>query len=178
MATLEKERLEERVEVPEEQKAPSRRRYVWFGLLAVAVALIAAAGIVALFMGGGGGEETTEAVVAPPAAAATEPATMPEVRSEQQILADLARRGYIPMAAVDWELLKTEELVNQGLIPAQVLRPYVPPVEPLFTAEEMASIELAQAGGIPMGSVDWDRVELKRLVNRGFIPRQTLEPQD
>jgi len=71
-------------------------------------------------------------------------------------------------------LLRTEQLVNQGLVPAQTLELYRPPVEPLFTKSELLMIELAESGQIPMPAVDWEEVQLKRLVNQGLIPREAL----
>ena len=110
-----------------------------------------------------------EAAVAGPATQVVQ-----EIRSEQRILADLASRGYIPSAAVDWRLLRTEELANRGLIPAETLEPYRPAVEPLFSDSELLMMELARTGRIPRQAVDWGEVELKRLVNQGLIPREAL----
>ncbi|NIQ94041.1 MAG: hypothetical protein GWN87_07415, partial [Desulfuromonadales bacterium] len=112
MAVIEKEKVLER---PAPEVAPSKR----IGALIWALAIIALAAIVAVVvLMVTGGEETTGA------------APGPDYRSEQQILADLANQGYIPAAAVDWQLLKTERLVNQGQVPAQTLKPYSPPVQP------------------------------------------------
>ena len=94
---------------------------------------------------------------------------------DQAILAELANRGYIPSAAVDWRQLKTEELVNQGLIPAQTLEPYIAAAEPLFSESELLTMEFARSRQIPVQAVDWQAVEMKKLVNEGFIPRQALE---
>ena len=65
------------------------------------------------------------------------------------------------------------EAVSQGYVPEQALRSYYSAgVEPLFTQEELATIELAEKGLIPMESVNWEEVELKRLANKGLIPYQ------
>ena len=154
MAVIERERVHERP--APDAPAPERRigAMIW---TATVVALVALAAIVVMLVRG---DSTTQAT--------------PDLRSEQQILADLANMGYIPAAAVDYQLLMTERLANQGLVPAETLEPYYPPVEPLYSAREMLTIEQAESGQIPMASVDWDEVELKRLVNQGLIPRAAL----
>ena len=43
--------------------------------------------------------------------------------TQADLLADLAALGYIPAQAVDWQTLRTEELIAQGLVPAQTLDP-------------------------------------------------------
>lgn len=160
MAVIEKERVEERQ--ASEASAPTRRFGVVMTVLAViAVAAVAAAAILLTT----GGEEATQAVAT---------RTAPELRSEQRILADLANQGYIPSEAVDWRLHRTEQLVNQGLVPAETLEANRSPVEPLFSESELLMIELAESGQIPMQAVDWGKVELKKLVNQGLIPRDAL----
>jgi DNA-binding transcriptional regulator YdaS (Cro superfamily) len=159
MTVIEKERVAERPspEVP----APKRRLEVAMWILAViAVAAVAAA---AILLTTGGEEASTEAAPVQTA-----------FRTDQQKLADLANQGYIPAAAVDWELLRTEQLVNEGLIPAQTLEPRSSAVEPLFSAEERLMIELARTGQIPREAVDWGEVQLKKMVNEGMIPREAL----
>lgn len=156
MAVIERERVQERPA----PKAPAPQRRFGTMIWALAILAIAAVAAVAVILATGG-EDGTQAA--------------PDLRSEQQILADLANQGYIPAAAVDHKLLMTERMVNQGLVPAQALEPYAPPVEPLYTAQELSTLELAESGQIPMESVDWDEVALKRLVNQGLIPRQALE---
>jgi len=156
MAVIEKERVEERFETSE-APGPKKGSGVVVTVLAIIALAAAAATVVFVFAGG---ETATQAVQ--------------DFRSEQQILADLAHRGYIPAEAVDWRLLRTEQLVNQGRIPAQTLEPYRTPVEPLFSETELVMIELAKSGQIPREAVDWGEVELKKLVNQGLIPRQAL----
>lgn len=106
-------------------------------------------------------------------ALALEPATE-ATGTEPLTLEQLANRGLIPAAAVP-EPSVLEQLVNRGLVPAQALEPAAQPVEPLFTEEEMATMTLANQGLIPHDSVDWEDVELRRLVNRGLIPRAAVE---
>jgi hypothetical protein len=166
MAVIEKER----VEVPRYRTParPARRRTM--GIAAWLVAAVAVAALVTVGIVVATGEE---------AAPAATTATAPDLRSEQRVLADLAALGYIPAQAVDWQTLRTEQLIAQRLIPAQTLEPAgtpapVPVPEPLFSESEELLIRLATTGQIPMQSVDWREVELKRLVNQGLIPRATL----
>ncbi len=107
---------------------------------------------------------------APSAVVATEPASI--FTAEEEIMMKLAVQGYIPMEAVDWDAIHLKEAVAQGLVPEQALRPYLAPYEPIFSSEELATIELAEKGLIPMQTVDWDDVELRRLIAKGLIPRQ------
>ena len=143
---------------------------------AVLAVIVAVAAVTAFAFLTTGGEEAPQAAVSS-AGEATQAAptpVAPDLRSDQEILAELASQGYIPAAAVDWRLLETEQLVNQGLIPAQTLQPYVAPTEPLFSESELLTMELARSGQIPMQAVDWEEVEMKKLVNEGFIPREAL----
>jgi hypothetical protein len=145
-------------------------------IIAVLAVIVVAAVVAAVVVSTSGGAETSQAVSSAEAvtpAASTQAA--PDLRSDQALLAELANVGYIPSAAVDWRQLKTEELANQGLIPAQTLEPYIAPSESLFSESELLTMELAQSGQIPMQAVDWKAVEMKKLVNEGFIPRQALE---
>lgn len=156
MAVIEKERVEESFEASE---APAPKRISGKFVTALAIIALAAVAATVVFVFAGS-DTATQAV--------------PDFRSEQQILADLANRGYIPAEAADWRLLRTEQLVNQGQIPAQTLEPYRTPVQPLFSEAELVMIELAESGQIPREAVDWSEVELKKLVDQGLIPRQTL----
>ncbi len=160
MTVIEKEKVLERPapEAPVEPKTPTRIGAVIWALAVIAMAAVAA--VVVLMVTGG--EETTGA------------APGPDYRSEQQILADLANQGYIPAAAVDWQLLKTERLVEQGLVPGEALEPASGPTDPLYTPDELLMIDLANTGQIPMEAVDWDEVALKKLVNQGLLPRAAL----
>lgn len=156
MAVIERERVTERP-APE---VPARTRRFEVAMWVLVIIAVAAVVATAIMLTTAGEEATTEAV--------------PDFRSDQQKLAELANQGYIPAAAVDWELLRTERLVNQGQIPAQTLESYGSPIEPLFSADERLMIELAQTGQIPMEAVDWGDVQLKKLVNQGLIPREAL----
>jgi len=100
--------------------------------------------------------------------------TQPVFSESELLMMELARSGQIPMQAVDWTRVKTEQLVNQGLIPALTLQPYVAPTEPLFSESETLMIKLAHSGQIPMQAVDWEEVETTKLVNEGLIPREAL----
>ena len=167
MAVIEKERVEVPRRRPETPAPPARRRMT--GVAAWLIAAVAVAALVTVAIVAATGEE------AAPAASAT----APDLRSEQRILADLAALGYIPAQAVDRQTLRTEQLITQGLIPAQTLEPAgtaatVTTPEPLFSEAERVLIRLATTGQIPMESVDWQEVELKRLVTQGLIPRAAL----
>lgn len=50
-------------------------------------------------------------------------------------------------------------------------------VESLYTERERLMMRLANQGYIPREAVDWELIELKRLVNRGLVPAQALEPR-
>lgn len=110
-------------------------------------------------------------------------AVVPEVEAsgvftaEELIMMDLANRGYIPEQAVDWSTIELKKLVARGLVPEQALRSSIAPAGALFSSEELATIDLANKGLIPMQTVDWDVVELKRLANQGLIPRQAVPEQ-
>ena len=111
------------LEVPQEAVAvpvaPRKgRNSILMSILAVAVGMAAIG--VAVLVGSGTDTSTGDLISGRSSELA------PDLRSEQAILADLAAQGYIPSGAVDWRLLKTEELVNQGLIPAETLNAYVP----------------------------------------------------
>lgn len=154
MVVKERQRVEERVALP--AVTGRREAFIW---AAATVVIAALAVVLVVFLMDSG----TETVVAP------------DLRSDQQVLADLASRGYIPAEAVDYERLATENLVNQGLLPEAALRGYIAPSAPIFTPEDLALIHAAQTGVIPMEAVDWDDVALKRLVNQGLIPRAALD---
>jgi hypothetical protein len=169
MAVLEKERIEaapRRIEAPATAAAPTRRSYAVVWTLA---ALALAATVAAVVLVTTGSESADDPGVAAPAV------QMPDFRSEQRILADLAIAGYIPYAAVDWDYVELEPWVIQGHVPKQALQPYTEPVEPLWTAQERRMIELAATGQIPPEAVDWQKVSTKRLINQGLIPRQAAD---
>jgi hypothetical protein len=141
----------------------------WVAVTLAVAALAAVALALALFVTLGG-EETVagpgtfdEAVV---------PASGSLITPDERILMQLANQGYIPNEAVDWEDLQTKALVNEGLIPAQALQPAIEPGESPYTAEERLMMDLANRGLIPDQAVDWETIELKRLINQGLIPRQ------
>ena len=148
-------------------RAPSQVGFGWVpgALVAIAVAAVVAAGIYFAF-GDDDGVSTTATETGAPTAVA-------EVPDEDLVMARLANQGYIPRAAVDWETVELKRLVNMGLVPAAALEPARP--EPLFTELELLEIDLANRGLIPRQAVDWETVEMKRLVNMGLIPRQSLE---
>jgi hypothetical protein len=95
------------------------------------------------------------------------------VQDQDLFMAKLANEGYIPRQAVDWETVDLKRLVNMGLVPAAALEPAA--VDHLFTELELLEIDLANRGLIPQQAVDWETLEMKRLVNMGLIPRQAIE---
>lgn len=136
----------------------------WFVLGLVALAVIAIVIGVAMSV-------NTEPEVTDSARSAAEVPIQTAFTSEELIMMELAAKGYIPMQAVDWEAMALRQAVADGYVPEQALRPYFAEGnEPLFTAEELTTIELAEKGLIPMQTVDWEEVELKRLANKGLIP--------
>ena len=148
-------------------RAPSRLGFGWVpgALVAIAVAAVAAAAFYFAFSDDGGATGTA-AETATPAAAAV-------IYDQDLVMARLANQGYIPRAAVDWEAVELKRLVNMGLVPAAALESATP--ESLFTQVELLEIDLANRGIIPTQAVDWETIEMKRLVNMGLIPRQALE---
>ena len=120
---------------------------------------------------------------------------------EEIALVRLAEAGYIPMQAVDWELMELkglvfkgyvpaeslipqnwqrielERLVDRGYVPAESLQAVLPPVKPLHSPAELELLRLVRAGHIPMEAVDWQRMELIDLVARGHVPRLALVEQ-
>lgn len=154
MAVKEQQRVEERVALP--AVTGRLEAFMW---AAATVVIAALAVVLVVFLMDG----------------ATETAATPDLRSDQQVLADLANRGYIPAEAVDFEFLATEKLVNQGLIPEAALSGYITPAAPIFTPEDLALMHAARTGMIPMEAVNWDDMALKRLVNQGLIPRAAID---
>lgn len=51
-----------------------------------------------------------------------------------------------------------------------------PAPESLLSSEEIVTVRLANAGLIPMAAVDWETIELKKAVARGWVPEQALQP--
>lgn len=149
------------------------RRYGWWILGLVTLAVIA---IVTL------STRTNEVTLSPRTSeAAAEsvqvPAPVPASNGEPLLtveelaLVQLANTGHIPLQAVDWDTIELKRAVAKGLVPLQALQKARTESEPLFTAEELATIELAGRGLIPRQTVDWEAVELSRLANQGLIPR-------
>ena len=146
-----------------EARPSNRNTYLALGLITLAVIALAVAFVTS--------RDSTETATATRTVAEVEPTAV--FSQDEQIMMELAAKGYIPIAAVDWEAMALKEAVAQGYVPEQALRPfYSEGAEPLFTSEELATIELAEKGLIPMESVDWEEVELKRLANKGLIPYQ------
>jgi hypothetical protein len=126
------------------------------------------------------GEQSPEAVGTQAAPATTVAAAAPASEgiftADELVMMDLANRGYIPRLAVDWELMKTKDLVARGIISPQALDPYIEPGASLFTAQERLMMSLVNQGLLPKSAVDQELLDLKRLVNQGFVPKRALEP--
>jgi hypothetical protein len=165
-----KERIEARsvVAAPRKERRGGFGRFAWI-LGAVAVMAVVAT---AILYGVSGGESTGTVEVV------TGQTADPLFTADELATIHLANQGLIPRQTVDWDMVQLKQLVNQGLIPAQALQPAPQAVEPLFSAEELATIHLANQGLIPRQTVDWDMVQLKQLVNQGLIPAQALQPAD
>ena len=168
MAVLEKERVEEQrtaaAPAPAEAAPKRRRNVLGWSLGILAIAAVAAAVTAALIVAAGS-ESDVEAQPAPVA--------VQDFRSDQQILEDLAARGYLPTKAVNEEILDTERLVNRGLIPAKTLEPYTEP--PLFTETELLMMHYVNMGQLPPESINSETIELKRLILRGMLPREAVD---
>lgn len=163
MALVEQQSREAPARVAE--RTPGRNAWIFLGIIILAVV----AGGIALVLN----LDTAEPETATPTRTVAEIESTSVFTEEEQIMMELAAKGYIPMQAVDWEAMYLKEAVAQGYVPEQSLHPYFSEgSESLFTEEELATIELAEKGLIPMQSVDWEEVELKRLANQGLIPRQ------
>ena len=81
----------------------------------------------------------------------------------------LANTGLVPMAAVDWETVGLKQAVAAGWVPEQALLAAAS-AEPVFTDQQLATIDLATKGLIPAQTVNWDDVALKQLIRRGLVP--------
>lgn len=152
-----------RQRIPRAEYGPGWPMMLLLGLITAVVVV----GGVALWQSGDTGTVTGVGDVT-----AVTPGAESTFTAEEEIMVKLAAQGYIPMQAVDWDTIELKRAVAQGLVPEQALRPYIAPYEPLFTQEELATIELAEKGLIPWQTVDWEDVELRRLIDKGLIPRQ------
>lgn len=116
---------------------------------------------------------------APEAVSQNTPRALPEsgsgsesiLTADEVIMIRLATAGIIPMAAVDWDTIELKRAVARGFVPELALHKAEANADPLYSSEELATIDLANRGLIPNQSVDWELAELKDLANRGLIPR-------
>lgn len=139
----------------------------FWGFVAIAVAI----GAITVMVVSGFSETDTTGNINESAQALAIPAPDSFLSSEETLTMRLANTGLIPMAAVDWETIELKRAVARGWVPEQALQPATPNIEPVFTSEELATIDLATRGLIPSQTVNWDDVALKQLVNRGLIPK-------
>lgn len=175
MTLLERERVETkpRVEEPMIERKPGPRRTGWMWVLAVLA--VAAVATVAIVVALSGGEESAAPVTEAPTTEAPVALEMPSIYTDDELaLIRLAAVGYIPKEAVPWDTIEMKQLVARGLLPEAALRPDAPVVEPVFTHDEMASLELISTGRIPKGSVDGEVMYLKQLISQGLVPREIL----
>jgi hypothetical protein len=158
------------------QPVVTKRRFTRKPLFGLALIVAAIAAVAIAFVATRGDDTVTEPVPA------TEPATAAPVVvesnwpfTEEEIdLMQLARAGYIPREAVDWELMELKGLVLRGVIPAETLERPLPPVRSLHTQEELALLELVRTNQIPPQAIDVQRMELIDLVARGHVPAESL----
>lgn len=183
--TLEPERtIDERFEKitrhiePEQEVAQpvvTKRRFGRKPLFALAFIVAAIAAVAIAFMATRGDDTVTEPVPAtePAAAAPVVESNWPFTEEEIDLM-QLARAGYIPREAVDWELMELKGLVLRGVIPAETLERPLPPVRSLHTTEELALLELVRTNQIPPQAIDVQRMDLIDLVARGHVPAESL----
>ena len=161
----------------------TRRRFGWRSRLAVALIFAAIAAIAIAVVATRGDDTATEPATATEVGQTTATPVVVESNwpfTEEEIdLMRLARAGYIPREAVDWELMELKELVLRGVIPAETL---VTPPRPLPVsaqrnpeiAEQRELLELYRANQIPREAVDWQLLELVDLVNLRHVPVESL----
>lgn len=68
---------------------------------------------------------------------------------------------------------RMEEFVNAGLVPHEALQPMVP--EPVYADQDRALMAAVASGVVPEEALDTEDILIKRLVNQGLIPRQTID---
>lgn len=180
MTVLEKERTEARPEAPAPTPTPPkgrRSRLPWI-LAALAVAAVGIAAIAFWASSDEGSTEPVEAAAPATTVAAATPASQGPglYTADELILMELVNEGYIPPDAVDWDRVNTIEAIKDGFVPVEALSKAIPPVPSLFSDSERETMRLVNLGMLPAEAIDQELLEMKQLVNQGFIPRQASEP--
>ncbi len=134
-------------------RAHAPRAWLWVG---VVVVVVAAAFAAYASLGGSGGQVT----------GAESTATASSTTMEQ-----LVNAGVVPAETL--EPSTTEQLVNAGVVPAETLEPRS--VGSLYTAQDRALMAAVASGQVPAETLDGDSFLIKRLVNQGLIPRQSID---
>lgn len=68
---------------------------------------------------------------------------------------------------------RMEEFVNSGFVPREALQPMRP--EPVYSAQDRALMAAVANGVVPEEALDTEDFLIKRLINQGLIPRQTID---
>ena len=134
-------------------RAHSPRVWLWVGIVAIAVAV----GFVAYARLGTATDQATQG-------AST--ATAGNTTMEQ-----LVNAGLVPAEALESSTM--EQLVNAGIVPAETLEPER--VGSLYTAQDRELMAAVASGQVPAETLDGDSFLIKRLINQGLVPRQTLD---
>ncbi len=134
-------------------RAHAPRVWLWVGIVAVTVAVA----FVAYARLGTAGDQATHGVST---------ATARNTTMEQ-----LVNAGLVPAETL--EPSTVEQLVNAGLVPAETLEPRS--VGSLYTAQDRALMGAVASGQVPAATLDGDSFLIKRLINQGLVPRQTLD---
>jgi len=166
MTMLEKQRQEEAA--PQRMVFPPpklRNAWVTFGVALVVGAALAIA--IALIVTSGSSDE-------PAPAAEVGPAVTLYTAEENALQAAVAG-GFVPAQALETELLKTKQLVNQGYLPSEALRSQFE-IRPLYTEAERAFLRAAANGVVPPAALETDLFKTKALVNQGLVPPEALQP--
>jgi hypothetical protein len=132
-------------------RAHAPRVWLWVGIVAVAVAFVAYERL-------GTGED--------PVTRGVSTATAGNTTMEQ-----LVNAGLVPAETL--ELNTMEQLVNAGVVPAETLD--AKSVGSLYTAQDRALMGAVARGQVPAETLDGGSFLVKRLINQGLIPRQTLD---
>jgi hypothetical protein len=154
--TLERQEEKARQQAPSPSRGPK-----WVGILAaLALAAVTVAAVAVLWP-------------APQEPSGAPQGTTRSLYTAQELaMKRLAAEGQIPKQAVEGGTWLIKELVNKGLIPWETLEPYRPPVEPLYTAQELTMMRLVAQGQIPKQAIEGGTWLIKELVNKGLIPRE------
>jgi hypothetical protein len=134
-------------------QAHAPRVWLWAGIVVVAIGLA----FTAYARFGASGEKVSGAESTASASTTT--------------MEQLVNAGLVPAATLQPSAL--ERLVNAGLVPAETLEPKS--VGSLYTAQDRALMAAVASGQVPAEVLESDSFVIKRLINQGLVPRQTLD---